>query len=139
MLARLARVPALLVTLTIILGVTHAGLAVLHMLRLAAPARKPPIAPDSVLDAIAFVDARQWAAVNIIAALCLIIGGIMRHPIPALIGCAASVACTGVWGLPLIVWSMSVAPPAPLTAPLLLIMLALPLAVLLAGVWSERD
>lgn len=139
-LARLAG-SALLPALTIVLALTHGALAILHAIGLAAPVRRPDTAPESILVAVTFVDSTWWGAVHALVAALLLAGVIarLRTPVVAIIGCGASMAASLVWGVPLVAWSLSVVPPISLTAPVLLLTLAVPTAALCMGAWADRD
>lgn len=137
--ARLAQHRTLLAGLTLALATTHLGLAGLHLLDLATPVRRPG-APATLLRAVAFVDSDMWAALHAAVVALLTVGVLVpRRPQIAMTGCMLSGAVSLIWAAPLVWWSLSVTPPISLTAPVLLLLLALPVAALTAGAWIETD
>ena len=82
----------------------------------------------------------MWAALHAAVVALLTVGVLVpRRPQIAMTGCMLSGAVSLIWAAPLVWWSLSVTPPISLTAPVLLLLLALPVAALTAGAWIETD
>lgn len=148
MTSRLARHDGLLSAIMLVLAVTHAAVGLLHALHLAAPGRRPIPSSESVLQAIALVDAPQMWTVWHVATALLLVAAVVARGLPlrrsaqmlvGVVALALSVCSSLIWGVPLLIWSWALDPPGSLVAPVLLVCLHAPIAALCLGAVTEQD
>ena len=137
MTAALRRHPAALTSLTVALLLSHLIMVGLHLIDRAVPAADPAGAPDWVHAVVLSADDHFWVVLHGAAAAALIVT-LAAARFRAL-AAFWSRTVWGAWCVLALLWSLWTSPPASLTAPLVILVLAVPMARAIAQAWTEKE
>lgn len=121
-------------SLTVVLACAHVGMVLLHLIDRAAPAIAPRAGLPGV---IGVVDEWWWVVAHTSAAVLLSLGVVFGSWRLGVWGACFGGSTWAIWMILLLAWSLNTVPPVSLVAPLLGLVVVVPLSVVLAVAWSE--
>lgn len=135
---KLARHRGSLASLTVVLAVAHAVMAILHLVRRAAPAILPDGLPAWLDSIVRGADNHFWIVAHLAAGAALATAGIARR-IPLSLACYLSSTVWVSWCALTLIWSLHTYPPVSLAGPVMVAILTVPTSQIVASAWVERE
>ena len=132
----LSRHPFALVGLTGALAASHTLMAVLHVIGRAVPAIRP-VGDGLWHTASLMADAPYWVGLHGLAAAGLIIS-MATHRLRSLAAFWSAFVWV-IWCVLILIWSSRTTPPVSLTAPIIIFILAVPIARVIAAAWVVTE
>lgn len=132
----LAKHPRALVALTAALAGSHGVMAGLHGIGRAVPAIRP-VGDGLWHTASLMADAPYWVGLHGLAAAGLIIS-MATHRLRSLAAFWSAFVWV-IWCVLILIWSARTTPPVSLTAPIVILILAVPIARVVAAAWVVME